>query len=69
MSDSQLWYKIIKNVPRSDDYDYRMKRECSCSCGRQYYFFSQEDKNPELYTFVTQNCICGALIKMKFPVN
>jgi hypothetical protein len=63
------WYKIIDHIPSEDDYDFRLLRNVKCTCKRDYVFLCQEDKEPEYYTFITMNCICGNLIKMKYPVG
>ena len=70
------WFKVYSEVPKhkcfpdKPDFDYRLKREAECRCGKKYGFYSQEDNWPEYYTEIGFDCpYCGAILGLVFPVN
>lgn len=54
---------------------YDFDKECAqtytkiCECGEKIEVSTQEDNNPEYYTYVYVKCKCGKSVEFILPVN
>ena len=64
MSEEEITYGLY-------DFDTKFAQTYSntCVCGKEIEVSTQEDKNPEYYTFVFVKCTCGESVEFKLPVN